>query len=181
MVPRMANLKNKKHLAFRQMSPRSETDMVEPCARLAGLVHGAKVVTSRGLCPVESLLPQKHIIARDHGAVPITRIEKISLVTQAVYVIAGSLGHKDLDRDTLIPAAQTALLRDWRATIWAGRTALVQEALDLVDGEFVRDLGLTPVTLYRIFCDQPQIINADGLELGTADYKASALKSPVLN
>ena len=49
------------------------------------------------------------------------------------------------------------------------------------DGDMIRDLGLTPVTLYRIFCDQPQIINADGLELGTADYKASALKSPVLN
>ncbi len=47
---------------------------------------------------------------------------------------------------------------------------------DLVDHEFVRDLGFLPMTLYRVICDTPQVLYADGLELGTADARCDLLQ-----
>jgi hypothetical protein len=38
-----------------------------------------------------------------------------------------------------------------------------------VDGEYVRDIGLQAMTIYRLYCAGPQVFYADGMELASAD------------
>jgi hypothetical protein len=105
----------------------------------------------------------------------VRRIEQRSVITRAIYVLAGSLSHSRPQSDSLLPSAQTLFIRDWRAKALGGREALLMRADDLVDGEFVRDLGMHPMTVYRVFCDAPHVIYADGLEMGTADALADCV------
>jgi hypothetical protein len=134
----------------------------------SGLVSDARIFTSDGEFAVQHLRVGDRLITRQ-GMIPITRIETFSLVTRAVYVIAGSLGHNRPDRDSFLSADQTVLLRDWRARAFGHAQEVLVPAKALIDGEFVRDLGMQPMTLHRIFCDGPQVIYADGMELGSAD------------
>jgi hypothetical protein len=135
----------------------------------AGFVRDARIITTRGVRPVQDISAGDLVITRDNGVVAITGIEQRSLITRAVYVIAGSIGHRNQDRDTMIPCDQTVLLRDWRAYALSRRSEAVVPAQRLVDGEFVRDVGLQPMTLFRVYCSEPQVLYADGMELGTAD------------
>ncbi|WP_299967962.1 Hint domain-containing protein [uncultured Roseobacter sp.] len=140
----------------------------QPWVGLAGLVTGARVTTNTGERSVEALSPGDVVLTRS-GAAPITRVEALSLVAPVVYVIAGSLSHNRTDRDALLIADQTIYLQDWRAAAFCGAPAALVEARRLIDGEFVRHLGQHAVTIHRVFCDTPQILLADGLELGTSD------------
>lgn len=139
-----------------------------------GLIEGAQLLTLKGERSVESLRPGDHILSRA-GAVPVVRIDVLSAVVPAVYVLAGSLGHSRTDRDALLTADQIVHLSDWRAAALCGQQSALVTARDLVDGEFVRDVGQQLVTLYRLYCPRPQILFADGLELCTADIHAVEL------
>lgn len=154
-------------------SDRGSTDQIAAFERSsAGLVSGARILTLRAMQPVEKLRVGDSVITRARGAVRVTEIKTVSLVTRAVYIIAGSIGHYRKDRDALVAADQTVLLRDWRARALFGQKSALVRASALIDGEFVRDLGQQAITLHRIYCGTPQIIFADGLELGTADARA---------
>ncbi|WP_187432191.1 hypothetical protein ROLI_013220 [Roseobacter fucihabitans] len=143
---------------------------------LAGLVCGAHVLTPYGEQSVDSLRVGQSLISRDRGPVRIRKIEVVSLVTHLIYIIAGSIGHTRMDRDAMLTAQQTVLLRDWRARALFAKPAALARAKALVDGEYVRNLGQYPVTVHRIYCDAPQVIYADGLALGTADATANTLQ-----
>lgn len=146
--------------------------------RPVGLVRGALVMTTRGIRPVQDILSGDLLLTRGNGVVSVRRIEQQSLVARAVYVIGGTFGHRRPDRDTLLPAGQCVLLNDWRARALGGQDELAVPAKELVDGEFVRDIGLQPMTLYRIYCAVPQIIYADGMMLGTADLEPAVVTQP---
>ena len=135
----------------------------------SGFVHGARVLTMKGARAIEALRPGDYVITRGNGAVPVHRIDQRSMVVPAVYVLAGSLGHHQPDLDSLLPASQTVLLRDWRAQALAHTDEAMVTIDRLIDGEFVRDVGLQTLTLYSVFCAAPQVLYADGMELGTAD------------
>ncbi|MFK7746142.1 MAG: Hint domain-containing protein, partial [Roseobacter sp.] len=143
---------------------------------LPGIVADALIMTMRGACAIQDLRAGDRVITRGNGAVPVLQIEQQSVVARAVYVLASSLGHHRADRDTLLCAHQTVLVRDWRARVCAGVPEVLKYAGDLVDGEFVRDLGFQPMTLYRVFCAEPQVLYADGMELGSADSIPSVPK-----
>jgi hypothetical protein len=149
--------------------------MAQATSPFSGLVSDARIFTFKGEYAVQDLQVGDRVIARDGGMIPIVRIETISLIARAIYVIAGSLGHSRPDRDTLLAADQTVFLRDWRAQAFAGQEAALLPARALVDGEFVRDIGLQAMTLHRIFCADPHVLYADGLELGTADARPDRL------
>lgn len=134
-----------------------------------GFVRNARVVTTRGLCCVQDLRQGDRLVTRAQGVVSIDRIERQSLVSRAVYVLSGSLGHFQTDRDSLLPAGQPVLVRDWRARALGHRHEVIATAERLVDGEFIRDLGYLPMTLFQVFCTTPQILYADGMELVSAD------------
>ncbi|ABG32128.1 hypothetical protein CEP88_02795 [Roseobacter denitrificans] len=145
---------------------------------MPGFVYGARILTMKGARRIEDLRPGDYVITRGQGAVPIRLIEQRSMVVPAVYIIAGSLGHHQPDLDSLLPASQTVLLRDWRARAFAGAPETMVTVDRLVDGEFVRDVGLQTLTLYSVFCSAPQVLYADGMELGTAD---TSIPTPALN
>lgn len=136
-------------------------------ASATGILHGAKVITTRGVRLVQDLRARDLIITRANGVVPIEWIERQSLIARAVYVVAGSIGHRNKERDTILPADHPVLVRDWRARVFGKRTETLIRAKHLVDGEYVRDIGLQTMTVYRIQCATPQVIYADGMELGT--------------
>ena len=136
----------------------------------SGLLGGARIITTRGLRPVDSLAPGDLLVSRGNGVIAVRRIEQQTLVARAVYVIAGSIGHRQTDSDTMLPAGQPVLVRDWRARAFAGCPEMIARADSLVDGEYVRDIGWQPMTVHRIFCDSPQVFYADGMELGSADW-----------
>lgn len=169
MTPRMAKgIKDAGHMRpfLQSTDDRGGSDLSH---YQCGFVHNAQIVTTTGSKRIQDLRPEQHVISRGNGAIAVQHIEVLSIVTRAVYILAGSLGHSRGNRDTMLPAAQTVLLRDWRAHVWRGQPTLILPASELVDGEFVRDLGLQVVTLYKVYCNTPQIVYADGLELGTAD------------
>lgn len=143
---------------------------------MCGVTSDARIVTLDGLRAVQDLRPGDRLVTRGAGAVPVRGIQQHSIVTRAVYILAGSLGHRQPDRDTLLPAAQSVLVRDWRARVFGKSDSMLVTARVLVDGEYVRDIGFMPLTLYRIYCDRPQIIYADGMELGTADANPAPVK-----
>ncbi len=152
-----------------------------PQALLRGICANALVVTMHGMRKVQDLRPGDDLVTRRGGAVPLLSVEETSIATRVIYVVAGSLGHYQLDRDTLLPAEQTVLVRDWRARFIGGSNRMLVTARDLVDGEYVRDIGFMPLTVYRLTCANPAVIYADGMELGTADTEATTkLRSPAV-
>ncbi|MEP0961910.1 MAG: Hint domain-containing protein [Roseobacter sp.] len=136
---------------------------------VAGFTYDARVVTTKGLQAVQNLNVGDRLITRGNGIVPIEALEQQSIIAPAVYFIAGSLGHYPSNRDSLLPAGQPVLVRDWRANILATKSEVLATAESLIDGEFVRNLGLQTMSLYRIFCKTSQILYADGMELASAD------------
>ena len=133
-----------------------------------GILWDAPVVTSTGLLPVQSLMPGTAVVTRDAGVALVCRVRQVSCVCRGIYVLAGSLSHNKSDRDTLLPAEQPVFVRDWRARALKHSNSAFFPAAALVDGEFVRDIGLQPMTLFQITLDRPGVIYADGMELGCA-------------
>ncbi|WP_298836437.1 Hint domain-containing protein [uncultured Roseobacter sp.] len=141
----------------------------------SGLVHGARVLTLRGEIPVQALVPGDRLVSPGAVMAEVRRVEMSSVIARGVYVIAGSLGHARRTSDTLLAAGQPVRVRDWRAMAFTGMRSAWMPALSLVDGEYVRDIGLAPMTLYRIFCDGAKILCADGMEMGSGEVTAEAL------
>ena len=153
--------------------PAARSDDPDRNVSHAGILRDAMVMTARGPRVVQRISRKDLIIVRGAGALPVRRIETASLVTHAVYVIAGSLGHRQIDRDTLLPSGQAVLVRDWRAQAFARCPEVMLPASALVDGEYVRDIGQTPMTVYRLYFDTPCVIYADGMELGSGDINCA--------
>ncbi len=135
-----------------------------------GLLHGAQVMTAKTMKPVERLRAGDRLVTRGAGLAKIRRIECRCYVAPAVYVIAGSAGHREPRRDTMLPADQPVLLRDWRAVALFGSDEIVVPAKRLTDGDYVRHIGLQVMACYRIYLASARILYADGMELGSADW-----------
>lgn len=143
-----------------------------------GILRGARIITTNGLRCVQDMRVGDLVISRDNGVIPVDRIEQRSLIASAIYVIAGSIGHRNQTRDTVLPSEQPVLVRDWRARAFTRQPEAVMQAQELVDGEYVRNIGLQPMTVFRLYCAAPQVLYADGMELGTADVAAERDLAP---
>jgi len=130
-----------------------------------GLVAGTICLTSDGEIPVEYLSAGDKIITRDTGFVRVRQITCSQQVLPTVLFLAGSLGHTRPGEDLILPAGQQVLIRDWRARAMFGTARQLVCAIQLVDGEFVRDLGPQQLLLHQLGFDHPQIIYAGGLEV----------------
>ena len=142
----------------------------------AGFVAGTILYTRDGEMPVEFLSPGDAIITRDAGIVRLERIGHRRLISRAISFAAGSLGHTRPDQDIILPAAQLVLIRDWRAQAMFGTNQALVRADALVDGEFIRDLGVQKMHLHQLQFDAPHVIYAGGLELSCMSTEAQALR-----
>lgn len=137
--------------------------------RDCGFLQGTTILTLDGEMPIEYVNIGDKVITRDSG---IARVEHIQHFTRDVHTIAlaaGSLGHTRPERDAVLAGDQMCLIRDWRAQAMFNADRALVAARTLVDGEFIRDLGVQQHTIIQIFCDAPHILYADGLELSTTD------------
>ncbi|MFV0512916.1 MAG: Hint domain-containing protein [Jhaorihella sp.] len=131
----------------------------------SGLAEGMSVLTADGEIPVEFLGPGDRIITRDAGMVRLARIARRRQAVRSILFSAGSLGHTGTQGDTLLPAGQRLLIRDWRAQAFGGASQALMRADALVDGRFVRDLGMRRLRLFKLEFDAAHVIYAGGLEL----------------
>lgn len=147
-----------------------QTGQYAPYAsRDTGLLPGTTLLTLEGEMPVEFVSVGDKVITRDSGIARIEHIQRTKRMVHTIALAAGSLGHTRPESDAILAGDQMCLIRDWRARAMFNVDRALVAARALVDGEFIRDLGMQEQTLIQIFCDGPHILYADGLELSTAD------------
>jgi hypothetical protein len=131
----------------------------------AGIVAGSTIFTAQGEIPVEYLSPGDKVVTRDSGMVTLVDTTTHRISAPAVAIKAGSLGHTRPDHNVIIPAAQQILVRDWRAQSMFGKAQAIVQAGQLIDGEFITDLGTRDLFLVQLTFDKHHVIYADGLEI----------------
>ena len=131
----------------------------------ARIVAGSIIFTAEGEIPIEYLSPGDKVVTRDSGMVTLLDTFIHRIPAQAVAIKAGSLGHTRPDHNVIIPAEQNILVRDWRAQSMFGKAQTIVQAGDLIDGEFITDLGARDLHLVHLTFDRQHVIYADGLEI----------------
>lgn len=139
-----------------------------------GLIPCTEVLTLDGALPVEILSAGDKIITRTAGLVTLKSIICTTLACETVRIKAGSLGHDRPDSDTILPADQMVLIRDWRAKALFGAAEAHVPAHRLVDGEFLQLQPKAGHLIFQLFFDSPQVIYADGLELACSTQRVKA-------
>lgn len=134
-------------------------------AAARGIAAGTTVLTLDGELPVEMLSPGDRVITRDSGMAVLRDIRTRRVRTEAVAIAAGSLGHTRPDDDMVLPAAQTVLVRDWRAEALFGAPQAMVPVARLADGQYVRPLGETELTLVELVFDREHVVYAGGMEV----------------
>lgn len=132
------------------------------------LTAGTTVLTLDGALPVEFISAGDRVITRDSGMAVVSEVRITRRTVRAIGIRAGSLGNTRPDRDAVLAASQEILIRDWRAEALFGASQALVPAKRLVDGEFVRDLGMREITMVELVFDTPHILYADGLEVASA-------------
>jgi Hint domain len=130
-----------------------------------GFASGTIILTQEGEIPVEFLCSGDRIISRGTGFATLDQINSSRCMVRAVRFVAGSLGHTRPDLDLILPENQMVLVRDWRAQSLFGVAEAVVSAGDLIDGEFICDLGFQPMMLHQLRFARPSVIYAGGLEV----------------
>lgn len=138
---------------------------LEAPARPAGVPSGSIILTLDGEMPVEHLLPGDRIVTRNSGRALLASIHRHQLRTQAVRVMAGSLGDTRPDRDVVLPEDQQILVRDWRAQALFGRRQAIVPLGALRDGEFITSEGFQTMALHEMRFDASHVVYANGLEI----------------
>lgn len=132
------------------------------------LLRGTMVLTREGSRAAELISAGDSIITRTQGMAQVEAVRTRRAMVQAVCFAAGSLGDTQAGSDLTVPWDQRILVRDWRAKAMFGQPQAVVPAYELVDGEFVRDLGLQMMELTVLEFSRPHVIYAGGLELAAA-------------
>jgi hypothetical protein len=157
-----------------------------------GIATGTRILTLDGALPVEFLNPGDRIITR--SGMKVLRQIRAGLARGAVIRIGqGSLGHDRPEQPLVLAADTPVLLRDWRAQALYGTGQALVPVSRLADGEMIVRIEarvsppaatydnrpaptaseLTPqaetqmpVRLYTLQFDTPEILYADGVEVG---------------
>jgi len=131
---------------------------------------GTTVFALDGSLPAEALFPGDRIITRDGGARTLRAVlcHRLPEGAPLIQITRDALGGKP-DQTLLLPPDQPILIRDWRArALFGARTALVP-VRRLVDGQMIRAVRSTGLSLLALQFDRPHVIYAGGLELLSAD------------
>ena len=144
---------------------RAAAEVATP-TNLGGLCAGSTVLTLDGELPVEHLSIGDRIVSRTSGTTILRAIHVSEVMMTPIRIKAGSLGHTRPDRDMLVSPEAQLHIRDWRAEALFGTPSAMVPARRLIDGEFVAEETTRIVTLFTLVFDRPQVIYADGMEIG---------------
>jgi hypothetical protein len=134
-------------------------------AATGGIPHGTPVLTLDGELPIEFLSEGDRVITRNAGSARLLSRHSFRCRRAAVLIQAGSLGQMRPETDTVLPACQHVLVRDWRARALFGQPQAMVAAGVLADGEYIRDLGEMELQLHVLCFERDQVVYAGGLEL----------------
>lgn len=140
------------------------------------LVNDTPVETPGGACAAENLSKADQILTRSQGAATIEASSSRRAMVQIISITAGVLGGDRHGPDLLLPWDQRVLVRDWRARTLFGQPQAVVPAHELVDGEFIRDLGLQMTGLTVLQFARPHVIYAAGVELSATSAPQEDLR-----
>lgn len=144
----------------------SDEQIVQACdTYVSGLCAETTVMTMEGELRACDLVPGDRIITRDVGMAILRDVRRKTITADAVTIKAGSLGHRKPPSDTMMPAGQKILIRDWRADAVFGEIQALVPAHRLQDGEFIRLLEAQKMDIIELIFDAPFILYAGGLEV----------------
>ncbi|MEM6579026.1 MAG: Hint domain-containing protein [Pseudomonadota bacterium] len=142
-----------------------------------GFPGQAHILTASGNLPIEHLQVGDRLITRNHGAVLLQGIARVTRWTDIVafhrLAVEGAGGLIT----TLLSADQPVFLRDWRAPAMFGAEQAMVAAHRLIDEEFVTRRVPQRRVLYHLYLDAPGIVYVDGMELGTGDARGNEIEA----
>lgn len=134
---------------------------------LTGFGAGTVISTASGAIPVESLMAGDMLLSADGTPVPLRAVSSgLSRRAQVVRIAPGALGLCWNGPELVVGPAQTLMLDNWRTRSLTGGRALTP-AIELTCELGVRLEPPHQARLYRLHCDAPVTIRAQGLEAGT--------------
>ncbi|WP_050518464.1 Hint domain-containing protein [Pseudorhodobacter antarcticus] len=145
----------------------SEIERVIPC-----FTPGTMVVTQKGECAVESLVPGDKVLTRDSGYQTLrwVRARDVSGAElaatpafQPVCLAAGALGAGLPVRDMTVSPQHRFLMSGTRAEMLFGEHEVLVSALHLINDHSVLRVSVPHVTYIHLMFDQHEIIRADGV------------------
>ncbi len=140
---------------------------LEATQSTGGLLAHSNIMTALGERCVDMLEPGDRIVTRDQGMVVLDDLRAREVEVPLVKIAARSLGHNRPEDDTVMPAGQRILIRDWRAQAMFGSKVALVPAERLVDGEFVTLEPKATITVHDLLFDDPHILYVDGLEVAS--------------
>ncbi|MCT4557347.1 MAG: Hint domain-containing protein [Pelagimonas sp.] len=135
----------------------------------------AVVLTLDGALPAYDILPGARVITRNSGVARVRHIRSFTAQVPMLVIKAGTLGHTRPEADTRLPADQQILVRDWRAQALFGAKQALVPAHRLIDGEFIREDGVSDQPMIQLIFDSPQILYMDGLEVASSEPELVAI------
>lgn len=125
---------------------------------------GTLITTPEGPVPVERLRPGDLVETLDHGPQPLRWVGARTVEGMGrfapIRIAAGALGNR---RALCLSPQHRVLLRDWRAELWFGSSAVFVAARHLVNGGSVRAAPVSRVTYLHLAFDRHEAVFAEGL------------------
>ena len=141
----------------------------------SGLLADSIILTLSGEMRVGDLKPGHRIVTRNGGTARLRTIRRHETTIPLIRIKAGSLGDTRPDCDTILPAGQGVLIRDWRAQALFGMRQAIAPARNLVDGEFISEIPARRTILCELGFDHSHILYVDGLEVAGHLTAAAAI------
>lgn len=152
--------------AVRQQTAEPETKAAH------GIAGGTVLATLEGYLPVDFIEPGDRVVTR--AGMRIVREVRVHRYSgNTVTITASALGHDRPEQDLVLPASTPVLIRDWRAGAIFGQDQAMVPASRLVDGEYIIASKILGLRLYELLFDEPEVIYAEGVELGCDAVKAA--------
>ncbi|KAJ54592.1 hypothetical protein ACMU_17960 [Actibacterium mucosum KCTC 23349] len=140
---------------------RGATSIAE--SNTGGIAAGTEVLTLDGALPVEFLNAGDRVITRA-GMRVLRSVTVREAETEMYLVRPGALGEDQPGEDTLVPAGQMMLLRDWRAQALFGAERALVAVERLADGVYISQVEAA-TRCYHLQFDEDEVIYAGGMEV----------------
>lgn len=127
-------------------------------------VAGTMILTDKGECAVETLVPGDLVMTKDDGPQPLRWIGRRRVAAKGalapIEIKAGTFGDH---RRLLVSPQHRVLVHDSLAELLFGDTEVLVSAKDLVNGRSVRVIEGGEVDYVHLLFDRHQIVSSEGL------------------
>jgi hypothetical protein len=127
--------------------------------------EGTQITTPNGPKRIERLLPGDLVVTRDTGPQPLRWVGRKTVPAAGklapVVFDRGAIGN---NRRLVVSPQHRILLNDWRSQLFYGENEVLVRAIDMVDGDTIRQVHGGMVTYLHLLFDNHEIIRANGAQ-----------------